>query len=245
MKLYPAIDMKDGACVRLTQGAFDNVKVYSPSPVEVAKQWEACGASFIHLVDLDGAKLGRGVNRDVIREIVRAVNVPVQLGGGIRSAADLQEVLDLGVYRGIIGTKAVTNPELIKELIDRFGEEHVVIGIDAKDGYVAVSGWQEVSQVKAIDLGMQMKNFGVKTVVYTDISKDGMLQGPNVMATKELSDATGMDIIASGGVSCLADLEQIAAQNIHGAIIGKALYEKRIDLAEAIAKLERGDLSCK
>lgn len=238
MKLYPAIDIKDGKCVRLKQGKFDDVHVYSEDPVEVARSWERAGASFIHLVDLDGALQGRGVNRDVIRAITKAVYVPVQLGGGIRTKEDLEEIFDLGVNRAIIGTKAVSEPEFIKKCIDTFGAERIVVGIDAKDGKVAVEGWGEISEITALDLGLQMKKMGVKTIVYTDISKDGMLSGPNVKATKELSDATGIDVIASGGVSTMEDLEAIHANGIHGAIIGKALYEKRIDLEKAISVFE-------
>ena len=239
MQLYPAIDIKDKKCVRLKQGLFDQVQVYSEDPVEVALAWEAAGASFIHLVDLDGALQGRGVNRDVICEIVRSVHVPVQLGGGIRSLADMEEVLNMGVFRGIEGTKAVTDPKLLKKMVDSFGPSHVVCGIDAKNGLVATQGWVDVSNISAIELALQMKVYGVRTVVYTDISKDGMLTGPNVSATKTLSDATGLDIIASGGMSCMDDLQAISDAKIHGAIIGKALYEKRIDLKEAIDKFEK------
>ncbi|MBR6364989.1 MAG: 1-(5-phosphoribosyl)-5-[Lachnospiraceae bacterium] len=239
MQLYPAIDIKDKKCVRLKQGLFDQVQVYSENPVKVALAWEAAGASFIHLVDLDGALLGRGVNRDVICEIVRSVHVPVQLGGGIRSLEDMEEVLNMGVFRGIVGTKAVTDPKLLKKMVDSFGPSHVVCGIDAKNGLVATQGWVDVSNISAIELALQMKVYGVRTVVYTDISKDGMLTGPNVSATKTLSEATGLDIIASGGMSCMDDLQAISDAKIHGAIIGKALYEKRIDLKEAVEKFEK------
>ncbi len=238
MQLYPAIDIKDKKCVRLKQGLFDQVQVYSEDPVQVALEWEKAGATFIHLVDLDGALLGRGVNRDVICEIVRSVHVPVQLGGGIRSLEDMEEVLNMGVFRGIVGTKAVTDPKLLKKMVDSFGPSHVVCGIDAKNGLVATQGWVDVSNISAIELALQMKVYGVRTVVYTDISKDGMLTGPNVSATKTLSDATGLDIIASGGMSCMEDLQAISDAKIHGAIIGKALYEKRIDLKEAICRFE-------
>lgn len=238
MRLYPAIDIKDGKCVRLRQGKFDDVNVYAENPVDIARAWERAGASYIHLVDLDGALMGRGVNRDVIREIARAVYVPVQLGGGIRTKADMEEVFDLGVARAIIGTKAVSEPAFVKECIKTFGAERIVVGVDAKNGLVAVGGWGEVSSVTALELGREMKKLGVKTIIYTDISKDGMLAGPNISATKELSDETGIDIIASGGVSTMEDLEKLHANGIHGAIIGKALYEKRIDLATAISVFE-------
>ncbi len=239
MKLYPAIDIKNGQCVRLRQGKFDDVIIYSNNPVDIAKEWEACGASFIHLVDLDGALCGHAVNAEVIRKIASTVNIPVEVGGGIRNIKDIEDVLALGVSRVIIGTKAVENPNFIKEAVDKFGADKIVAGVDAKDGLVAIHGWEKVSNIKAIDLCMEMKKLGIKTIIYTDISKDGMLSGPNVYQTKLLSDQTGLDIIASGGVSGLKDLELVDEAGIHGAIIGKALYEKKIDLRQAVAMFER------
>ncbi len=238
MRLYPAIDIKDGKCVRLKKGLFNEVTVYSDKPEDIAKQFEAAGAKFIHTVDLDGALKGRSVNAAVIEKIVKSVSVPVQLGGGIRTMENIQEVLDLGVYRAIIGTKAVSDPDFIKAAIEKFGSEHIVVGVDAKDGLVAVEGWEKVSDKTALNLALAMKDMGVKTIVYTDISKDGMLAGPNVEQTKLLSDKTGIDIIASGGMSCMQDLENIYDAGIHGAIMGKALYEKKIDLREAVLRFE-------
>jgi len=238
MKLYPAIDIKDGHCVRLQQGRFDQIKVYSDSPAEVAALWESKGASFLHLVDLDGALKGRSANADCIRQIVQRVHIPTELGGGIRSLRDIEEVLNLGVYRAIIGTKAVEDPHMLREAVKQFGAEHIAVGIDAKNGMVAVNGWEQVSQVSAMDLALMMKDMGVKTIIYTDISRDGMLSGPNVEATKRLSDATGLDVVASGGVSCMEDLRRIHWAEIHGAIIGKALYEGRVNLAEAVREFE-------
>lgn len=239
MKLYPAIDIKNGQCVRLRQGKFDDVIIYSNNPVDIAKEWEACGASFIHLVDLDGALCGHAVNAEVIRKIASTVNIPVEVGGGIRNIKDIEDVLALGVSRVIIGTKAVENPNFIKEAVDKFGADKIVAGVDAKDGLVAIHGWEKVSNIKAVDLCMEMKKLGIKTIIYTDISKDGMLSGPNVYQTKLLSDQTGLDIIASGGVSGLKDLELVDEAGIHGTIIGKALYEKKIDLRQAVAMFER------
>ena len=239
MKLYPAIDIKNGQCVRLRQGKFDDVIIYSNNPVDIAKEWEACGASFIHLVDLDGALCGHAVNAEVIRKIASTVNIPVEVGGGIRNIQDIEDVLALGVSRVIIGTKAVENPNFIKEAVDKFGADKIVAGVDAKDGLVAIHGWEKVSNIKAVDLCMEMKKLGIKTIIYTDISKDGMLSGSNVYQTKLLSDQTGLDIIASGGVSGLKDLELVDEAGIHGAIIGKALYEKKIDLRQAVAMFER------
>lgn len=239
MKLYPAIDIKDGRCVRLRQGQFDQVKVYFESPAEVAALWESRGASFLHLVDLDGALKGRSANADCIRQIVEAVRIPTELGGGIRSLRDIEEVLNLGVYRAIIGTKAVEDPRMLRDAVRQFGAEHIAVGIDAKNGMVAVNGWEQVSQISAMDLALLMKDMGVRTIIYTDISRDGMLSGPNVEMTKLISDTTGLDVVASGGVSCMEDLCRIHLAGIHGAIIGKALYEKRIDLAEAVKEFER------
>ncbi|MCI9147411.1 MAG: 1-(5-phosphoribosyl)-5-[(5-phosphoribosylamino)methylideneamino]imidazole-4-carboxamide isomerase [Hungatella sp.] len=239
MQLYPAIDLKDGRCVRLTQGLFDRVKVYSDSPEETARLWVSKGAAFLHLVDLDGALAGRSVNGEVIRRIVKAVDVPVQIGGGIRSRQAAEAMLELGVSRVIIGTRAVREPEFVRQLVEAFGPEKIAVGIDAKKGMVALEGWEQVSAVSAGELCGQMKAFGVRHVVYTDISRDGMLSGPNVEATKELTEETGMDIIASGGVSSMEDLKRLYDAGIQGAIIGKALYEGRLDLQEAVKLFER------
>lgn len=235
MQLYPAIDLKGGRCVRLTQGLFDNVTVYSDTPAATAALWESKGATFLHLVDLDGALAGRSVNEPAIRGIIERVSVPVQIGGGIRTLEAAKALLKLGAARVIVGTKAVENPGFIRELIESFGPEKIVAGIDAKDGMAAVEGWEKISRVSAVSLCMQMKEYGVRHVVYTDISRDGMLSGPNISATKKLKEETGLDIITSGGVSCMEDLQNLYRQGIEGVIIGKALYENRIDLAEAVS----------
>lgn len=244
MQLYPAIDIKNGQCVRLRQGQFHDVEVYSNTPAKIGKTWEAQGASYIHLVDLDGALAGHSINDEAIREIVNNVTIPTQVGGGIRTIKDIENKLNLGVARVIIGTKAVENPAFIKEAINAFGAEKIVVGIDAKNGLVAISGWEKVSNYNAVSLALEMKECGVKTIVYTDISKDGMLQGPNIEHTKLLADTTGLDIIASGGVSCLKDLELLRDIHIQGAIIGKALYENRMDLGNAIELFEKGEDKC-
>ena len=238
MKLYPAIDLKEGMCVRLTKGKFDTVKVYSKNPFEVAKYWESCGASFLHLVDLDGALKGHSVNEKAIMEILSSVSIPVEIGGGIRTQEDVKHMLDLGVFRVIIGTKAVERPEFLRELVQEFGAEHIVAGIDAKNGMVATQGWEMVSDVSAMELCMKMKQFGILHIIYTDISRDGTLAGPNIAYTKELTEKTGLDIIASGGVSKMEDLETLEAAGICGAILGKALYEEKIDLKEAVRRFE-------
>lgn len=238
MQLYPAIDMKGGKCVRLTQGLFQNVKVYSDRPSDMARLWCSQGASFLHLVDLDGALAGRSVNEDAIKDIVKNVSVPTELGGGIRSREAVKNMLSLGISRVIIGTKAVENPEFIRDLIDEFGPEKIVVGVDAKNGMVAVEGWERVSSLTAEELCMTMKQYGVRHIIYTDISRDGMLTGPNVLATKDLTEKTGLDIIASGGVSSMEDLHHLAEAGVQGAIIGKALYEERVDLRQAVDLFE-------
>ena len=238
MQLYPAIDMKNGQCVRLRQGAFKDITIYSDAPEKVAAHWQEKGASFLHLVDLDGALAGYSVNEEVIRRIADTVSIPIEIGGGIRSGEAVERMLGLGVRRVIIGTKAVEHPEFLRDMVRTFGEEAIVAGVDAKDGMVAVEGWEKVSSLTASDLCLTMKEYGVRHIVYTDISRDGMLSGPNVEATRKLTEETGLDIIASGGVSCMEDLKCLHEAGIRGAVIGKALYENRIDLAEAVRLYE-------
>lgn len=241
MKLYPAIDIKNGQCVRLRQGQFHDIEVYSHTPVKIASLWEQQGASYIHIVDLDGALVGHSINEHVIREIIKSVNIPIQLGGGIRSISDIETALNYGVDRVIIGTKAVQEPLFIKEAIQIFGADKIVVGVDAKNGIVAIEGWEKLSTLTAQNLCMETKKLGVKNIIYTDISKDGMLQGPNIEATKLLSDSTGLNVIASGGVSSMIDLENLYKAKISGVIIGKALYENRVNLRTAVQLYEKGE----
>ncbi len=241
MQLYPAIDIKKGTCVRLRQGRFQDVKVYSDSPAQMAERWVAEGATFLHLVDLDGAQQGQLINGKAIREVTRRVPVPVQLGGGIRSLESIEMLLKLGIFRVIIGTKAVEEPEFVRRAVERFGPDHVAVGVDAKDGLVATRGWETVSSRTAVDLCRQMEEMGVRTVIYTDIARDGMLKGPNVEQTRKLAESTGLTVIASGGISSLEDLEELKAAGIPGAILGKSLYENMIDLREALYRFERGE----
>ena len=238
MQLYPAIDLKNGQCVRLKQGEFKEITVYSDKPEEIAALWQEQGATYLHLVDLDGALAGHSVNEEVIRRIVNTVSIPVEIGGGIRSEETIASMLSLGVARVIIGTKAVKQPEFIRDMIETFGADRIVLGVDAKDGMVAVEGWETVSEITASDLCSRMKEYGIRHIVYTDISRDGMLSGPNVAYTKKLTDETGLDVIASGGMSSMEDLRQLYEAGVQGAIIGKALYEKRIDLSEAVKTFE-------
>lgn len=236
MKLFPAIDIKNGQCVRLRQGQFHDVEVYSQVPVHIAKSFQAAGAAFVHIVDLDGALAGHSVNEDVIQSIVENVSIPVQVGGGIRTIKDIENKLKLGVGRVIIGTKAVENPQFVKTAVMTFGADKIVVGIDAKNGMVATDGWEKLSNYNAVQLALEMKEIGIKTIIYTDILRDGMLLGPNIEHTREMVEKTGMDIIASGGVSSMKDLDDLNAIPVYGAIIGKALYENRINIGEAVKK---------
>lgn len=239
MKLYPAIDLKNGQCVRLRQGEFEHITVYSDEPEKVARRWQEQGATYLHLVDLDGALAGHSVNKAVIGRIAQAVSIPIEAGGGIRTEETISNMLSLGVKRVIIGTRAVERPEFLREMVEKFGQDSIVAGVDAKGGMVAVEGWEKVSRLKALEFCLKLKELGVKHIVYTDISRDGMLSGPNVEATKILTEATGLDVIASGGIASMEDLEQLHRAGITGAIIGKALYKKRIDLGEAVLRFEK------
>lgn len=237
MRLYPAIDIKDGKCVRLFKGRFDDVTVYGDSPAEMAKKWESLGAQFIHVVDLDGALAGESVSAQAIKSICKSVNVSVQTGGGVRCLEDIEKRLSLGVKRVILGTVAVSDPEFVKKAIERFGAESIVVGIDAKDGFVATHGWEKVSTLGAVQFAKQMQDMGVKTIVYTDISTDGTLGGSNVDAMREMAAAVpDVDVIASGGIGSLDDILALADTGVEGVIVGKALYTGRVDLTEAIEK---------
>ena len=235
MRIYPAIDIKGGKCVRLFKGRFDDVTVYGDSPAEMAKKWEAQGGEFIHVVDLDGALKGHGVNAEKIKEVCESVSVPVQTGGGIRTMADIEAKLECGISRVIIGTKAVSDSEFVKEAVAKYGDK-IVIGIDAKDGMVAVEGWEKTSDSTAVEFAKKMVSLGVKTIVYTDIATDGTLAGPNVEAMREMADAVDADIIASGGIGSLEDILSLKDTGVEGVIVGKALYTNRVDLKEAVEK---------
>jgi phosphoribosylformimino-5-aminoimidazole carboxamide ribotide isomerase len=236
MELIPAIDLKDGRCVRLYQGDFAQSTVYSDDPVATARQWVAQGAKRLHVVDLDGARSGRPTNTDAVLAIVQAVNVPLQLGGGLRREEDINAALALGVERVILGTAAVEQLDLVARLAARFGEQ-IIVGVDARDGLVATAGWTETADVRAVDLVRHVAELGVRRVIYTDISRDGTLTEPNFAALAELIWPGGPAIIASGGIAQLAHLTRLASDGAEGAIIGKALYDGKIDLAAALAAL--------
>lgn len=238
IQIYPAIDMRGGKCVRLYKGDYDQETVYADSPFDMAKQFADAGASFVHMVDLDGAKDGERVHAaDVIR-VAKELPVKVQIGGGIRSMEDVRFYLENGIDRVIIGSLAIREPELVASFIEQFGADRIVIGLDAKDGMVATHGWIETSDQKATDVGKYFVERGAKHFIFTDIATDGTLQGPNIAANKELAAATGAEIIVSGGMSSLEDIQAVkAASNdstIGGVIIGKALYTGRFTLEEAL-----------
>tara|TARA_X000000368_G_scaffold116791_2_gene91201 strand:+ start:18773 stop:19513 length:741 start_codon:yes stop_codon:yes gene_type:complete len=229
--LYPAIDLKDGACVRLLRGDMTKVTVYNTDPADQAKQFAEDGFEWIHLVDLNGAVEGKAVNSDAVAAVVKAVDIPVQLGGGIRSMNSIETWIENGVSRVILGTIALREPELVKEACIEFPGK-IAVGIDARDGLVAVSGWVETSEVKALDLALRYEDCGVSAIVYTDINRDGAMKGLNIDATADLAFALTTPVIASGGVSSLDDLRALKAEShtgIEGVISGKALYDGRID----------------
>ncbi|MGN1116246.1 MAG: 1-(5-phosphoribosyl)-5-[(5-phosphoribosylamino)methylideneamino]imidazole-4-carboxamide isomerase [Candidatus Ornithomonoglobus sp.] len=233
MRIYPAIDIKDGQCVRLLKGRFDKITVYGDNPAEMAKKWESLGGEYIHVVDLDGALKGHGVNAGAIKKICESVSVPVQTGGGIRTMADIEAKLACGIDRVIIGTKAVSNPEFVREAVEKYGDK-IVIGIDAKDGMVAIEGWEKTSEFKAVEFARKMADLGVKTIVYTDIATDGTLAGPNVGAMKEMVENVNINVIASGGVGKLEHVKALVPTGVEGVITGRALYTGDLSLPEAI-----------
>jgi phosphoribosylformimino-5-aminoimidazole carboxamide ribotide isomerase len=237
MIVIPAIDLKEGKCVRLEQGLMEKDTVFNDNPAAQARAWQEQGAELLHIVDLDGAFAGEPKNRSAIEAIVKAITIPAQLGGGIRDITTIEAYLSLGLSRVIIGTAAQRNPELVREACKKF-PGRIVVGIDAKNGMVAVQGWAEVTDITAIDLARKFEGFGVSAIIYTDISRDGMLQGPNIEATRALAEAVSIPIIASGGVSSLMDIENLMAiesSGVTGVITGKAVYSGAIRLCEAIA----------
>lgn len=232
MRIYPAIDIKDGKCVRLLQGRFSDVTVYGDSPADMAKKWESEGGGFIHVVDLDGALKGKWVNEQAIEKICQSVSVPVQTGGGIRTMEDINLRLGAGINRVIIGTKAVSDSEFVKRAVDTYGDR-IVIGIDAKNSMVAVDGWEKTSEFTAVEFAKKMQALGVSTIVYTDIATDGTLKGPNIGAMKEMVDNTRLNVIASGGVGSVEHIKALIPTGVEGVIVGRALYTGDVSLKEA------------
>ena len=236
MKIFPAIDLRDGKAVRLFQGDYDQMIVYSENPVDIAGSFKAKGADNLHLVDLDGAKDGKLVNFDTIKAIVEEVDMFVEVGGGIRDEERIKQYLDLGVGRVILGTIAIKEPDFLKEMVGKYGER-IAVGVDARDGYVAINGWKEITDTESFEFCEYLRDIGVKTVIYTDISRDGGLQGTNMEAYRKLQQIEGLDVVASGGISFeeeITALKDVAA----AAILGKALYSGILDLERALELAE-------
>ena len=236
MIIFPAIDLHGGKCVRLYKGDFNQETVFSDNPAEIALKWENMGAKYLHVVDLDGALNGHSMNITTLKLILKAVHIPVELGGGIRSLANIDAVLSLGVQRVILGSVAVKDPTLVKTACTEFGNR-IVVGIDAKDGIVAVNGWGDSSNMNAVDLAVKMGKAGVQTIIYTDISRDGTMAGVNIDGAVHLAKASGVKVIVSGGVSSLADIQAVKAHEkdgLEGVVVGKSIYTDKLDLREAI-----------
>lgn len=233
MYIYPAIDLYGGKAVRLFKGEYSQMTVYSDNPVGVARDFAAAGASRIHLVDLEGARIGKPANLSVIADIVKATGLFAEVGGGIRDMKTVESYLSIGVSRVILGTAAVRNPDFLKAALGTYGEK-IAVGVDLKDGFVAIKGWTETSEIKAVDFFEKMQILGVKTIICTDISRDGAMKGTNLKLYRELSARFAIDLIASGGVSSMEDVTALAAMGLHGAIIGKAYYVGAVDLKEAV-----------
>ena len=234
MKIWPAIDLRGGNCVRLKQGDYNQETVFGDNPGAMASQWCEQGAQCMHLVDLDGARDGLWINQEAVRSIVQSIDVPCQLGGGVREESTIELLLGLGVSRLIVGTKALKEPEWFSSMVSKFPNQ-LALGIDARDGMVATDGWLETSQTTAISLAQQFAGQPVAAIIYTDISRDGMMQGANVAGMAEMKQATEIPVIASGGVTTLEDVRQLRDAGLDGAIIGRSLYDGVIHLPEAIA----------
>ncbi|GER93326.1 1-(5-phosphoribosyl)-5-[(5-phosphoribosylamino) methylideneamino]imidazole-4-carboxamide isomerase [hot springs metagenome] len=234
MLVIPAIDLKDGLCVRLLQGRKEDATIYSDDPASTAKRWESCGAKLLHVVDLDGAFTGNQKNIEGIRKIRQAVGMDIEVGGGIRNLQQIDLLISIGIDRVILGTAAIENPEIVKEACKKYPGK-VLVGIDAKNGFVAVKGWVEVTGVRAKELALKMQDRGVSGIIYTDISKDGMMTGPNIETTREMVETLTIPVIASGGVSSIEDIKRLKEiKGLYGVITGKAIYSGAIDLKEAI-----------
>ncbi|GAB3790989.1 1-(5-phosphoribosyl)-5-[(5-phosphoribosylamino)methylideneamino]imidazole-4-carboxamide isomerase [Virgibacillus kimchii] len=233
MILFPAIDIKNGKCVRLIQGDYNKETIYSTSPADMAMKWEKKGAEYLHIVDLDGAKTGTAANEDVISRITGNVSIPVQIGGGIRSMETVRKYVEAGVSRVIIGTAAINDRDFLHSAVKSYGEK-IAVSIDARHGYVATNGWTETSEVKAVDLVKELESLRVKTIIYTDILKDGMLKGPNFAELQTMNEAASIHVIASGGVTTKEDIRKLKEGKLYGAIIGKALYDGTLSFEEAL-----------
>ena len=235
MIILPAIDLIDGTCVRLTQGEYSSSERVAENPIATAKWFEADGASWIHMVDLDGAKAGKPCNKDVIENVIAATNLKVEVGGGIRTLENIADYINIGVERIILGSVAIQQPELVFEAVEKYGEK-IAVGIDAKDGMARAGGWIVGSDIHFIELAKKMDEAGVKTIIYTDISRDGMLSGVNLEELKEINDAVGANVIASGGIRDILDIDNLCSLGVYGAICGRSIYLKTLNLKQAIER---------
>ena len=238
MEIIPAIDLKDGRCVRLFQGDFNQETVFSDDPLAMAQSWQDQGSQRLHVVDLDGAIRGKPVHLEIISSIVKTLDIPVQVGGGIRDLSSAEAWIEIGVARVVIGTAAVRNPDMVQEVCRKLGSEKIVVSVDAKDGLVALQGWQERSSVTVLDLASQMAKLGVVRLLYTDIARDGALTGPDLVTNARLTSETDLAIQASGGVSSLEDLRRLLRTGVEGVIIGRALYTGAVSLPNALEAID-------
>ena len=241
MLLIPAIDLKKGFCVRLLQGESDKETVYSNDPAAMAVKFEETGAKRLHLVDLDGAFKGVGDNISSIRSILKNVSIPVQIGGGLRTEEDIDRMLDLGASAVIVGTMAVKRPDVLEKLLNKYTDEQIILGIDVRNRKVSIEGWNESTVIQDVEFALRWKNSGLQRVIFTDISRDGMLRGPNLAALREMAEHTGLKIVASGGISSMDDLEKLKTLEPYGVdqvISGKAIYERKIDLKKVFKCLQ-------
>ena len=241
MLIIPAIDLRNGFCVRLLQGESDKETVYSNDPAAMAVTFEEAGAKRLHLVDLDGAFQGERANISSIRSILKNVSIPVQIGGGLRTEEDIDIMMDMGVSAVIVGTMAVKSPSVLEKLLNKYTDEQIILGIDSRNRKVSIEGWKENTQIQDVEFALRWKNSGIKRVIFTDISRDGMLSGPNLAALREMAESTGLKIVASGGVSSLEDLEKLKKIEPYGVdqvISGKAIYERKIDLRKVFKCLQ-------
>ncbi|MCL2852488.1 MAG: 1-(5-phosphoribosyl)-5-[(5-phosphoribosylamino)methylideneamino]imidazole-4-carboxamide isomerase [Defluviitaleaceae bacterium] len=244
MIVYPAIDIKGGKCVRLKQGNFGEITVFSDEPALVAQDWQSNGASYIHVVDLDGARRGAGYNNTVIKKILSVVDIPIQTGGGIREMKDIEEKFDMGVTRVVLGTAAATSPDLIRQAVEKYGDR-IVVSIDAQGDRAAIYGRETLSSKPVLEFCEEVKGLGIKTLTYTDIQKDGMMRGPNLEAIRKVVAIDGIDVIAAGGISSLSDLREMRQTGVVGVIIGKAIYNGAISLRDAIDIVEKENVKGK
>tara|TARA_B100000700_G_scaffold202809_1_gene223017 strand:- start:113 stop:844 length:732 start_codon:yes stop_codon:yes gene_type:complete len=241
MLLIPAIDLKNGLCVRLLQGESDKETIYSDDPTAMAVKFEEAGAKRLHIVDLDGAFKGVGTNISSIRSILKNISIPVQIGGGMRSEEDIETMIDLGVSAVIVGTMAVKLPRVLEKILNKYSGEKIILGVDSRDRKVSIEGWKEGTEIQDVEFVLRWKDYGIKRLVFTDISRDGMLSGPNLAALREMAESTGLKIVASGGISSTKDLEEIKNLEPYGVdqvISGKAIYEGKIDLRKVFKCLQ-------